>query len=211
MSTNESLQTVAAAATGAESPDNDLVCRSAFALLLRSRQPVTVGDVVADTGGNRAWVEAALEEFHRQGAIDIDGDGRVEGIAGLTLRSTVHDLRIGPDLWHTWCALDAIGIPVALGIDADVPTSCPTCGRRLALSVRGGHLDGANGNEALWLPSAQCGSHLIDDFCSSASLFCDRDHLTEWADQTGAAGVGSDLGEVEEIGRMMWQRFNESA
>lgn len=211
MSINESLQEVAATVTGAGNSDNDLVCRSAFALLLRSHERVTVTDIVAETGGSRGWVEAALAEFDRLGAIDIDTGGRVEGIAGLTIRPTVHELQIGSDLWHTWCALDAIGIPVALEVDADVSTSCPACGRRLSISIQAGHIEGASGTNVLFLPSAQCSSHLIDDFCSSASLFCGRDHLTLWANKNGAVGVPSDLGEVEEIGRAMWQRFNESA
>ncbi len=211
MSTDDSIHTVAATATGSASPDNDLVCRSAFALLLSSHQPVPIAGIVAHTGGTREWVDAAIRSFQDDGAIDIDIEGRVEGVAGLSVRPSIHDLRIGDDLWHTWCALDASGIPVALDTDAEVVTTCPTCARRLSVSVRGGHVAGIDGPDALWLPSAQCGPHLIDDFCSAASLFCGHDHLTQWAKEVGACGAPANLGEVEEIGRVMWQRFNVTA
>jgi hypothetical protein len=56
---------------------------------------------------------------------------------------------------------------------------------------------------SLWLPGGPC-SHLVEDFCRHANLYCSRDHLTAVVppDRTGQT---VDVGEAAAIGRLSWR------
>jgi hypothetical protein len=109
------------------------------------------------------------------GRLEVDESGVLVGVHGLVTRTTRHRIEHEHGVVNTWCALDAIGIPAALGIDAVAVTSCPTCDRGLRIRIRDGQVvDG--GMARLWLPGGACG-HLVEDFCRHANLYCNLDHL----------------------------------
>jgi Alkylmercury lyase len=121
----------------------------------------------------------------RSGRLEVDDAGVVVGVHGLTARPTRHRIECGDAAVHTLCALDAIGIPAALAIDATAVTSCPRCGIELRL----------------WLPEGRC-DHLVEDFCNNANLYCRNDHLTATA--TKASGRALTVADVIAIGRATW-------
>jgi alkylmercury lyase len=68
-----------------------------------------------------------LAGLARAGLVEQDPTGAITGAHGLTLAPTRHHLVLaGVDL-HTWCALDAIGIPAAVDTDAEIATRCGWC------------------------------------------------------------------------------------
>jgi hypothetical protein len=180
----------------------DAVRREAFRALLRG-QSLAAGDIAVRADLPRSEVEEAIATLSNQGAIEVDPEGRVAGAHGLTERSTIHAVT-GPDrTWHTWCALDAIGIPAALGLDVAVRTRCPTCGATIEIPVRAGSPPHQE-PRVLWLPTGPC-AHLIDDFCAAANVFCDADHLERWRARAGEPpGEALTLGAVAELGRSLW-------
>ena len=131
-------------------------------------------------------------------------DGRVDGIAGLTTRPTRHTLIIDGHDRHTWCAFDAVGIPAALGADATVRTRCGHCAAAIDVTFSNGRTTATE--PWGWLPSLNCaGNQLIDEFCSTADLFCNRDHLDQWHAAVGSpVGEARSLGELVDIGRAVW-------
>lgn len=80
-----------------------------------------------------------------RGRCELDNDGLVIGIHGLTLKSTRHHFCHGGRTHHTWCAFDAVGIPAALEIDATATTDCLTCGRLLRIELAAGAPTDTNG------------------------------------------------------------------
>jgi hypothetical protein len=111
-----------------------------------------------------------IEVLVEAGRVEIDGAGMLVGVQGLVTRTTRHRIEHERGAVHTWCALDAIGIPAALGIAAEAVTSCPTCDAELRVRL----VDGQPHEEAtfvLWLPEGSCG-HLVEDFCNHANLYC---------------------------------------
>lgn len=135
------------------------------------------------------------------GRVEVDDDGVLVAVHGLVDRPTRHRIEHDDDTINTWCALDAIGIPAALGITADAVTSCATCAVELRV-----HLDGGAPEDrphlALWLPATDCG-HLVNDFCAHANLYCTRAHLTTDV-PSGARGGAISVVEVADIGRATW-------
>jgi hypothetical protein len=178
------------------------VRQRAFRALLDGRAP-TASELAATAGLGIDEIERAIEELRDQGSLEVDPRGYVIGAHGLTERTTQHAISTPERTWHTWCALDAIGIPVALGLDADVRTTCPACGAVINVVVRRGSPVG-EGRPVLWQPTGPC-SHVMDDFCAAANLFCSAEHLEQWRAQAGdARGQPLTLGDVADQGRRVW-------
>lgn len=123
------------------------------------------------------------------------------GVHGLVARPTAHRIEHGDRVLSTWCAFDAIGIPAALAIDAAAMTSCPTCRATLRVVIRLG-IPEDDGRRRLWLPGGEC-THLVEDFCHHANLFCDAGHLAA-AVRAGTPGIGVTVTEAAAMGRVTW-------
>ena len=155
--------------------------RYAFAALLAGGTP-PIAEVVELASRDANGIAQAIAWLDRHGALERDG-GRLIGSHGLTHRPTAHTLIISGRALHTWCAYDAVAIPVALATSAHAETTCPTCGRDLVVTINDGDL--ADQSEAvLWMPTSPC-QHTMDDFCAHANLFCNRGHLDTWRRQAG--------------------------
>ena len=153
------------------------------------------------TGSDTAAIEAA-DHLRARGRIELSTGGQVIAIHGLTRRPTRHRIEHDGGLVNTWCALDAIGIPAAMAIDARALTQCPTCGRELSVTLERG-VPQQLPALVLWYPEDRCG-HLVDDFCSAANLFCSVGHLEQWLDDHPTAGRVMTIDEVVELGRESW-------
>jgi hypothetical protein len=161
---------------------------------------LTLADLV--DGDATALTEAA-EHLRARGRIELSGDGQVLAVHGLARRPTRHRIEHDAGDVSTWCALDAIGIPAALAINARAVTRCPTCGRQLVVNLIRGAPQALLG-AVLWYPEASCG-HLIDDFCSGANLFCSIEHLETWRGDHRSVGRVMTIDEVAELGRQAWR------
>jgi hypothetical protein len=155
--------------------------RHAFSALLSTDAP-RLAAVAEAASRDAVGVASAVAWLEAHGALERDGD-RLVGAHGLTHRTTPHELTIGDRTLHTWCALDAVAIPVALAATARASTTCPTCGQRLIVDIRAGQLPDGD-PRVLWMPTGPC-HNVIADFCAHANLFCTPDHLTTWRHSAG--------------------------
>jgi alkylmercury lyase len=151
--------------------------------------------------GRPARVRQAAAELARQGRAEVDGDGRLVGVHGLTLRPTRHTFVHAGRTHRTWCAFDAVGIPAALGLDAVAHTTCPACDHALGVPIRRGRPEVSD--IVLWLPSPAIG-HLLADFCATADLYCGREHLEQRIEVATKPGEVVDLAAAAELGRTSW-------
>lgn len=142
---------------------------------------------------------AIIGTMQQHGRIVLDPAGRITGIHGLSAQPTPHRITHANQLIHTWCALDAIGIPAALRLDAQATTTCPTCGRQLQVTFTNGE-PVADGELRLCLPSSPC-DHLLNDICVHANLYCNAQHL---ADHAPPAGSALTIPQAAAIGRATW-------
>lgn len=188
-------------ASGAPTAAVDAVQTIGLRALLDNR-PATARQISIESGQNIEDVLAGIDGLIRSGRIEIDGD-HIIGVGGLTASTTAHVLALAEATMHTWCALDAIGIPVALGIDAEITTACPQCRADLDVSVSGG-VASSNKAVTLFCPTGPC-QDVRADFCVSANLFCDPNHLRAWHEQHESVdGHALDLSAASELGRAMW-------
>lgn len=164
---------------------------------LWSGRCVTLTELVGESG---TALTEATEHLRLRGRIELSTDGHLIAVHGLSLRPTPHQIDHDNGLINTWCALDALGIPAALGIDAWAKTKCPTCQRPLVVRLSAGNAQPLPG-AVLWYPEVASG-HLIEDFCSGANLFCTIDHLERWTGRS--PGSVMTIAEVAEVGREVW-------
>ena len=164
-----------------------------FTALWHGRQPRVV-----ELGVDRAVIDAQV----RAGRLEIDESGRLVGVHGLVARPTVHRIEHANGVVHTWCALDAIGIPAALGLAAIAITSCPACGNELRVTLNQGEPEDTH-DFRLWLPGGPC-AHLVDDFCCHTNLFCSAEHLASVVPPDSAGRVVT-VTEAAMIGRSTWR------
>lgn len=143
----------------------------------------------------------ALAQLVGEGRAEVDDAGRVVGVHGLTLRETRHRFVQGGRRHFTWCAFDAVGIPAALALDADVRTSCPVCDRPLTIPVAAGCPEYPDA--VLWLPDPAV-RHLLTEFCAAADLFCSTAHLERRIDPARTPGELLDLAAAAARGRSAW-------
>lgn len=177
------------------------VQRHVFAALLAGDTP-RLADVAEAASRDTVGVAKAVAWLETHGRLERDGDLLV-GAHGLTRRPTPHTLTIDDRSLHTWCAFDAVAIPVALGATARATTTCPTCRAELVIDIDEGHLPGGP-TPVLWMPLGPC-EHVIDDFCVNANLFCGPDHLHTWRHAASDPhGEVVTLAEVPAIARTAW-------
>lgn len=179
-----------------------IVRRAAFQALLAGRA-IGAADLAGTTGVARDEVARALQTLVAQGRIALDAAGVVVAAGGLSAVRSRHRLRLGDRDFHTGCAIDAIGIPAALGSDAVAETACPHCGRELTIEMQGGAALGEPGYVA-WDPGAAC-ANVMEEYCPEANLSCGHAHLDAWRAEHGdPPGRALSLGEVAELGRDWW-------
>ena len=173
---------------------------------VRAKTATSPLELASELAAPLADVEGALTTQAAVSRIELDVQGSVVGSLGLTLSTTKHTLDIEGTELHTWCALDALGIPAASSASGRVTTSCGWCGRTLTVNVEAG-VPHAEGRTVLWLPTGPCEDDLREQFCSMANLFCDSAHLELWRGGAGhPPGEALTVLEAADLGRQSWQR-----
>jgi hypothetical protein len=175
--------------------------RAGFAALLDGRA-LTVAELAVAAAISEVAAAAAAGRLVAAGRATVTPEGRVDGIAGLTLRPTRHSIaRMGAPRLQTWCAFDAVAIPAALAWSATALTTCAACGAAVNVPLE----DGLPAGPAWgWLPPAEC-AHVLREFCASADLFCVRSHLDTWRASAGnPPGGAQPVAVLADLGRSAW-------
>jgi alkylmercury lyase len=181
--------------------------RQAFAALLGGSEPPLISDIAETATREAIGVAEAIAWLEAHGRLERDGDLLI-GAHGLTRRRTAHTLTIGEKTLHTWCAYDAVAIPVALAATARATTTCPTCHRTLQVDIDDG-LFPETDTPVLWIPTGPC-EHVMNDFCTQANLFCTADHLHTWREAAGdPAGRVVSFVDVPALARCAWADISD--
>jgi alkylmercury lyase len=181
---------------------DDTFRRHAFENLRVTGIPVVASELIASSPGGPESAQRTLDILVQRGMAILEGEALV-AIDGLSVHPTGHRMSIENDDLFTWCAADALGIPAALGEDAQVATACPHCSAEITLTIRSG-APHAGDDLVLWLPTSSC-SHVVTQFCPDVNFFCSREHLDAWRSKVGEAeGRVLSAEEVAELGRQWW-------
>ncbi|MCG6537230.1 MAG: hypothetical protein L7F78_21595, partial [Syntrophales bacterium LBB04] len=115
--------------TGTDLTADERVIRRAALHAILGGNAIDQGGLVSTTGFTLDKVCTLLENLSKRGLIVVAPEsGRVVGSWGLSLVPTDHRLLIRGRNLHTWCAIDAVGIPAGLGEDGSIISRCHQCG-----------------------------------------------------------------------------------
>ncbi len=114
------------------------VTRAAFQELLRGRA-TGVESVARVLRFPASVIETAVARLVERGTMACDAEtGEIVAARGLTLATTPHMLRLDGRQLHAFCAVDAVGIPAALHLDARAESQCHLCGTPLTVTFADG-------------------------------------------------------------------------
>ncbi len=145
-----------------KTPEEQALCRAAFRSILGG-EPIGVDGLATALDFETDRVTTLLDELVAKGMLVTETDsGRVVGSWGLSLVPTAHRLRIrGRDLF-TWCAVDALGIPVGLSEDARADSKCHRCGSPVCVELTDGQITRIDPvGIHLWLTGCQAGRSVV--------------------------------------------------
>ena len=130
------------------SPDETAVMRYAFRAILEGA-PATITDLLVGTGLPRRAADEATQRLLERGTL-VEEAGRITGARGLSLTETPHRLMLDGSPRYAFCAVDAVGIPVGLGVNAVVDSRCHHCSRPVQLEIYGGTIVDAPPGLVIW-------------------------------------------------------------
>ena len=175
---------------------------AAFAILLHDGRPVTGEQIAMRASLDPGEVADLLADFDSVGRVRFDDEGRVVGIAGLSVEPTRHRLDLpGATRW-TWCALDAIGILGALQIDAAFTTRVPDSDRELTVAFT---VDGPQPTDAVIFMAEGYGSDsVVETWCPTVNMFEDAEAANAWASTHGVTGRPIAVQQLSVDAAAMW-------
>ena len=129
---------------------------------------------VADTGaaperpeivgwvGDADRADALLAEMHERHLVVLDDAGSLHMMLPFAATPTGHRVRSADASWWANCAWDALAIPIALGVDADIDAAWLDSGEPVDLRVRGGELSSHDGFVQWMTPARHWWDDIVD-------------------------------------------------
>lgn len=141
--------------------DEKIIQNAAFQAIFNGK-PLKADEVALLTGLNPLMIQESVAGLLSRGLIVLDNSGTIVGSHGLSLIPTQHHLHInGRDLF-TWCALDAIGIPAALGVEAKIESACHQCSTSIHIEVAAGKTNHSNQSDIrIWIVTGELEQSLV--------------------------------------------------
>jgi len=131
-------------------PEEHAVTRVVFRSLLAGRG-LRPEAVAATLETSLTAIERAVDDLIERGAMERDAaSGELVAACGLSLAETPHRLTFDGRRLYAFCAVDGVGIPAALRIDAQVESLCHVCGARVTLALSGGMVTDASPGAVIW-------------------------------------------------------------
>jgi len=181
--------------------EEDGLAQDAFRVLLREGRPLSATELGEQLGVDAASVTHILKALQTGGRAEIDDEGRLLGVFGLTLKPTQHHLDLRGIHFFTWCAFDSVGIPAALRESAEIVSECAHCQREIHLTI----VDGSSPSAPVvisWRPR-QCDS-VQEEFCPTVNFFCDEGHFKASSAYAESDGNFLSLDEASALGGNIW-------
>ncbi len=115
--------------------------------------PADVTELAREFAVSATSLREYAAQLAEHGRVTLEGDA-ITGAAGLSVAPAGHRLLLAGQPLYTWCALDAVGIPAALGVDATIASSYAD-GGDVRIEITAGVPDTANAARARVVPPDQ--------------------------------------------------------
>ena len=117
---------------------------------------------LADWAGGPSAAAAALRRLHGAHALVLDEAGAIRMALPFSAIATDHAVAAGGQRWWANCAWDALAIPVALGIDAQIEAHWLDSGEPVDLAVVGGEPSSGEGFVHFAIPARRWWDDIVE-------------------------------------------------
>jgi len=132
------------------SPEENAAMRHAFRAIVEGR-PARIDELPTVVGLSPAVIEEAVQRLTERGVLVVEPDtGEITGARGISLAETPHHLVLDGRQRYAFCAVDAVGIPAALGISSRVESHCYHCKTPLSVTLVAGAVVDALESMVIW-------------------------------------------------------------
>lgn len=156
-------------------------------------------------------LDQTVSMLEGRGYLTFGKNGEIVGACGMSASPTSHLFYLGDRPVNVWCAIDALGIPLVLGVTADVKSKCSYCRNKIDIKTRGGDLEEYNNDNLVFVGfSGKMEGKIVKDLCPYLNFFCSLEHLQEWKkDRPDIQGMGLSLPVAAELSRVIFEDISK--
>src|SRR6266852_1184396 len=181
---------------------------------LSKGRPVSLRQVAQACEISVEEADQVVQQFRNMGLAELDSNGAIVGMI-VSLRPTVHRLRVNNVNLFAWCAIDTLFLPSILGGPAEVESVCGSTRERVRLNVTadGVHsLAPAQAVVSIVAPGctpgigSRCCPELVGSqgaFCGNVQFFSSPEAAPPWLSRHPGAVI-LPVVEAHELARRVW-------
>jgi Alkylmercury lyase len=146
-----------------------------------------------------------LGRLHDADVIRLDSAGRIRVAYPFSAVPTRHQVRLasGVDV-HAMCAVDALGIPAMLGVDAVITTTDPVTATLITVTFADGRSTWDPQTAVVFVGSQSGTGPSADTCCDYLNMFATRESATAWTGAHHIAGEILNQVDAELLGRQIF-------
>ncbi|MGW3402843.1 organomercurial lyase [Streptomyces zhihengii] len=155
----------------------------------------------AESAGRSA--NEVLEELAREDFLTLGEDGQIRAAYPFSAEPTAHRVTLegGTQVW-SMCAIDALGIPEMLGMDAVISSSDPVTGEAVTVTSRSGHMVWEPASAVVFVGRRSCDGPAAAVCCDALNFFISAASAQSWIKQhPDVRGEVVGQARAEQIGR----------
>ena len=175
-----------------------------FKLLLDHGLPVELDDWAEAAGVDQETIGDVLNR--NAGRVQLDDQGRLLGIAGLTIEPSGHELDINGQKRWTWCALDAVGILGALEATGTIRSTDPRTGATVTIEFMDGQ---PQGGATIFVLGGYDGGNIREEWCPLVNFFNTRSDAETWVQDNQLNGDILTVRQITGEASEMWQAVTD--
>jgi hypothetical protein len=174
------------------------VSLAAFNTLLDGEAP-SIDDIARMTDLAPDDTRQIVSSLHEAGRLTLDAAGQmITGAGGLSVVESRHILEMRGRRYWVWCAMDAVGIPAALGEDAGIASATADTGEAVRITIEQGRLQHASPADlVISLVSPSLDRSLHGTCCSRIGFYRD-------AQAVSADAAALTIPETMSLGARLW-------
>jgi alkylmercury lyase len=160
-----------------------------------------MNDWATASGISETALQDILDRPNLAGRVELDSQGRLLGIAGLSIEPTHHEIMIDGEKRWTWCALDAVGILGALETDGTIRSVNPHSGTSIEIAFQSGE---PTSDVMLFILGGYDSTNVRENWCPLVNFFTNKNDAEAWAAEKELTGDIVSIRQIADEAAAMW-------
>lgn len=175
--------------------------------LLSEGRPVSPERIATALGISRDDVNTILSQLGS--AVEVNEEGEVVAVMGLSLNPTVHRLQVGEKELFSWCASDAISLAAIIQKPVRVESPDPVSGATIRLEVNPEGVEEIEPSSAVvsWVTGVDR-TQIRASFCNSVNFFASTETAGKWISKRPGLRILT-VRDVEQVDQVLVEPYRD--